>query len=173
MIRGKDPDQRVGQRRLVSVLFDTDRGTVFFLAFLVFTTFVVPILTVSRLGRLAVALSFFLTLTFGALATIQARFLKFLVLAISVSALATDVISEFAPSHGFFEIDTTLKLACLSILVVMTLKRIFRPGSVNAYRVIGGIAGYLLIGYTWMFAYRLLVYEYPAAIHFTSARRIL
>ena len=60
---------------------------VFFLAFLVFTTFVVPILTLSRLGRLAVSLTFFLTLTFGALATIWS-----------------------------FEIDTTLKLACLSML---------------------------------------------------------
>ena len=42
MIPGNDPDQRVGQHRLPSVLFDTDRGMVFFLAFLVFTTFVVP-----------------------------------------------------------------------------------------------------------------------------------
>jgi voltage-gated potassium channel len=169
MIRGEDPDQPGGQHRPVSIFFGTDRGMVSFLAFLVLTTFVVPIFTLSQLGRIAVSLSFLLTLTFGALATIQDRFLKFLVVAITVSALATDLIAEFEPAYASFEIATTLKLVCLSILVVMTLKRTFRPGPVNVYRVIGGIAGYLLIGYVWTLAYRLLIHEYPAAIHFASS----
>ena len=43
----------------------------------------------------------------------------------------------------------------------MTLKRTLRPGQINGYRVIGGIAGCLLIGLTWTFAYQLLVH-FPA-----------
>jgi hypothetical protein len=48
----------------------------------------------------------------------------------------------------------------------MTLKRTLRPGRVTEYRVIGGIAGYLLIGFTWTFAYQSLVQQVPGAIHF-------
>jgi hypothetical protein len=33
----------------------------------------------------------------------------------------------------------------------------------------GGVAGYLLIGVTWAFAYMLLVEEVPDAIHFPSS----
>jgi hypothetical protein len=61
-----------------------------------------------------------------------------------------------------------LRLVCLSILVFMTLKRTLRPGPVTVYRVIGGIAGYLLIGYTWTFAYQLLLQQAPGAIHFAA-----
>jgi hypothetical protein len=32
----------------------------------------------------------------------------------------------------------------------------------------GGIAGYLLIGFMWTFAYQLLVQQIPGAIHFDS-----
>src|SRR5207247_5911220 len=34
--------------------------------------------------------------------------------------------------------------------------------------VMGGIAGYLLIGITWAFAYQLLLQLVPAAIHFEN-----
>ena len=50
----------------------------------------------------------------------------------------------------------------------MTLKRTLRRGPVTGYRVIGGIAGYLLIGVTWAFAYQLLVEQAPDAIHFEA-----
>jgi len=39
------------------------------------------------------------------------------------------------------------------MLVFMTLNRTLRLGPVTVYRVIGGIAGYLLVGYTWTYAY--------------------
>jgi hypothetical protein len=48
----------------------------------------------------------------------------------------------------------------------MTLARAFRPGTFTGYRVIGGIAGYLLIGYTSAYAYQLLLQFVPGAIHF-------
>ena len=50
----------------------------------------------------------------------------------------------------------------------MTLKRTLRPGPITVHRVMGGIAGYLLIGYTWTFAYQLLVQQLPGAIHFSA-----
>ncbi len=141
---------------------------VFFLAFLALTTIFVPMVTLSRVGRIGLALIFVLTLISGAFATIQQRIAIYLVVGLAMSAFAVDFIGEFAPSYSLPALDTTLKLACLSILVFMTLKRTLRPGPVTVYRVIGGIAGYLLIGYTWTFAYQLVIQEAPGAIHFEA-----
>jgi hypothetical protein len=63
-------------------------------------------------------------------------------------------------------LDTALKLVCLTILLFVTLKRTLRPGRVTVFRVIGAIAGYLLIGFTWTFVYQLLVQQVPNAIYF-------
>jgi ion channel len=48
----------------------------------------------------------------------------------------------------------------------VTLERTLRAGWINGYRVLGGIAGYLLIGLTWTFAYQLLIQQAPSAMHF-------
>ena len=141
---------------------------VFFLAFLVLTTIFVPMVTLSFLGRIALALIFVLTLISGAFATIQQRIAIYLVVGLAMTTFAVDCIGEFAPSYSLPALDTTLKLTCLSILVFMTLKRTLRPGPVTVYRVMGGIAGYLLIGYTWTFAYQLVVQQAPGAIHFEA-----
>ncbi len=141
---------------------------VFFLAFLVLTTIFAPMVTLSQLGRLVLSLIFALTLIFGAFATIQRRIVTYLVVALTMSTLAVDLIAELAPSHSLPALDSTLKLACLAILVFMTLSRTLRPGPITVYRVIGGIAGYLLIGYMWTFAYQLLVQQEPGAIHFEA-----
>src|SRR5262245_23482108 len=144
-------------RQHVSIFFGRDRGMVFFLCFLTLTAIVLPMVALSQLGRLALSLTFALTLILGAFATIQRRIVIYLVIGITISTFAVDLISELAPAHGLPAVDTTLKLVCLSILVLMTLKRTLRSGPVSVYRVAGGIAGYLLIGYTWSFAYQVLV----------------
>jgi hypothetical protein len=58
-------------RRLVSVFFGKDRDMVFFLAFLVITTIVLPMTTVSECGLVALAFIFALTIISGAFATIH------------------------------------------------------------------------------------------------------
>jgi Ion channel len=139
---------------------------VFFLGFLVLTTIVLPVVTLSQVGRLALTLAFALMLIFGAFATIHHRAVIYLVVGLTIATLAVDLIAELGPSHGLTVLDTALKVVSLSILLCMTLKRTLRPGRINGYRVIGGLAGYLLIGLTWTFAYQLLVQQAPSAIHF-------
>ena len=141
---------------------------VFFMAFLVLTTIILPMITLSRLGRLAVALAFLLTITLGAFATIRHRIFIFAVAALTVGTFAMDLMVESNPSHRLAAVDTTMKVACLAVLVFMTLNRTLRPGRVTRYRVAGGIAGYLLIGFTWAFGYQLLEQTVPGAIHFES-----
>jgi hypothetical protein len=105
----------------------------------------------------------------GAVATIRHRLLMYLVIAVTVLEFTADLIVEFNPLLGHWGLDTALKVSGMAILVVMTLKHTFRPGPVSVHRVMGGVAGYLLIGLTWAFGYRLLMQERPDAIHFQSS----
>jgi hypothetical protein len=139
---------------------------VFFLAFLVLTTIILPTFNHSQLGQLALSLWFALALILGSLAVIRHRIITYFVIGLTISTLAVDVIAVIAPSRGLLSLDSSLKLACLSFLAFMTLKRTLRPGRVTRYQVAGGIAGYLLIGLIWVFAYQLVVQGAPDAIHF-------
>ena len=57
---------------------------VFFLTFLVITTIFVPMVTLSKSGRFALALVFGLTIIFGACATIHQRLVKYIVAALAI-----------------------------------------------------------------------------------------
>jgi hypothetical protein len=145
-----------------------DRGLSFFLAFLVLVTIFVPMVRLSRFGRIGLGLMFALMLFSGAVAAIRKRILMYLVIALTVLEFTADLIVEFNPSLGHWGWDTALKISGLTILVVMTLKHTFRPGPVSLHRVMGGVAVYLLIGLTWGFGYKLLMEERPDAIHFQT-----
>ena len=139
---------------------------VFFLGFLVLITIIVPMITLSQVGQLGLSLVFALTLILGALTIIRHRIVIYLVIGLTVSTFAVSVINVISPSQSPAVVETSLRLACLSILLCLTLERTLRPGPVTVYRVVGGIAGYMLIGLVWTFAYQLLVEQAPGAFHF-------
>lgn len=143
-----------------------DRGLSFLLAFLLIIVIFVPMVPLSRYGRIGLGLTFGLMVFSGAIATIRNRVLVYLVIALTILTLTSDLIVEFKPSLGYWGWDSALKVAGLAILVVMTLKQTFRPGPVSLHRVMGGVAAYLLIGVTWAFGYKLLMENRPGAIHF-------
>ena len=145
-----------------------DRGLSFFLAFLVIMTIFVPMVGLSRPGRIAVDLTFALMLVSGTIATIRQRMLMYLIIVLTILEFTADVIVECNPSLRQWDWDTVLKVSGMAILVVMTLKQTFRPGPVSVHRIMGGVAAYLLIGVTWAFGYKLLLEEVPDAIHFQS-----
>lgn len=155
-------------RRAVSIFFSRDQGMVFFLSLLVLVTVLVPIIELSPSGRLILSLVFTLILISGAFTTIRHRLLTGLVILLAVSTLALSVIAELNPRYMSPVVETALKLVCLSILVSMTVRQTVRPGPVTGYRVMGGITGYLLIGYTWAYAYQLVTERVPNAIHFVT-----
>src|ERR1700728_2970806 len=145
-----------------------DRGLSFFLGFLVLMTIFVPMFRQSRPERVVLDLTFALMFVSGAIATIGQPIVMFLIFGLTVLEFTADLIVEFRPSLIQWDWDTALKVLCMAILVVMTLKQTFRPGPVSVHRVMGGIAAYLLIGLTWAFAYKLLMEEIPDAIYFQT-----
>jgi hypothetical protein len=145
-----------------------DRLLSFFLAFLVLMTIFVPMVGLSRAGRIAIDLIFALTLLSGAIATVSKRILMVLIIVLTALEFTADLIVEFNPSFSFEGWDTGLKVFGMAILAVMTLKQTFLPGPATVHRVMGGVAAYLLIGVTWAFGYKLLMEEIPDAIHFQT-----
>jgi hypothetical protein len=145
-----------------------DRLLSFFLAFLVLMTVLYPMIGPSRPGRIVIDIIFALMLLSGAIATLDKPVLMALIITLSVLEYAADLFVEFNPAFSFRGWDTGLKVAGLTILVVMTLKQTFLPGPVSVHRVMGGVAAYLLIGVTWAFMYKLLMQEVPDAIHFQT-----
>src|SRR5271154_3144311 len=82
----------------------------FFLAFLVLMTIVVPMLGLSRPGRIAIDLTFALMLLSGAIATIKKRLLMFLIVALTILEFTADLIVEFDPSFSPRGWETALKV---------------------------------------------------------------
>lgn len=146
-----------------------DRGLSFFLAFFVLIAIFVPMIRLSRSGRMGLDMVFAFMLFSGAVATIRQRALMYLVVALTVFQFVADLIVEVNPSFAHAGWNTALKVSGMAILVVMTLRHTFRPGPISVHRVMGGVAAYLLIGLTWAFGYQLLLEERPDAIHFQSA----
>ena len=125
-------------------------------------TIFVPMVGESRPGRIAIDLTFALMLLSGAIATVHRRMLMYLIIALTILEFTADLIVEFNPSFSPRGWDTALKVFCMAILVVMTLKQTFLlPGPVTVHRVMGGVAAYLLIGVTWAFGYKLLMEDDP------------
>jgi len=146
-------------------LWVEDRDLSFLLAFLILIVIIVPMIPLSRSGRIGLGLMFALMVFSGAVATIRQRGLMYLVIALTILELVADLTVEFRPGMGHWGCDTALKIGGLAILVVMTLKQTFRPGPISLHRVMGGVAGYMLIGLTWAFGYKLLMEKRPEAIH--------
>lgn len=146
-----------------------DRGLSLFLGLLVLITVFVPMVQLSRSGRIGLDLIFALMLFSGAIASIRNRVLIYLVIILTVLEFTADLVVEFNRWLSHSGWDTALKISGMAILAVMTLKHTFRPGPITVHRVMGGVAAYLLIGVTWAFGYKLLMEECPAAIHFQSS----
>src|SRR6202050_5442099 len=159
-------DKRINRR--LPGFWREDRLLSFFLAFLVLMTVFVPMVGMSRPGRIAIDLIFALMLLFGVLATRDKRMLMYFIIALTILEFTADLIVEFNPSFSPRAWDTALKVFCMAILVVMTLRQTFLPGPVYVHRVMGGVAAYLLIGVTWAFGYKLLMEMIPGAIHFQT-----
>jgi hypothetical protein len=138
-----------------------DRGLSFFLGFLVLLTIFVPMVRLSRPGRIGVDLVLASMLFSGGVATIRDKILMYLVILLTALEFAAVLLVEFNPSLGHLSLDTGLKVSSMAILVVMTLKQVFRPGPISVHRVMGGVAAYLLIGVTWAFGYKLLMEARP------------
>jgi len=80
---------------------------VFFLAFLVLTTIVLPVVALWQAGALALSLAFAVMINFGAFATIRHRVAIYFVVGLTIVTFGVNLLAEFGPSNGFATVDFT------------------------------------------------------------------
>src|SRR5271155_3830663 len=77
-----------------------DRLLSFFLAFLVLMTIFVPMVGLSRPGRIVIDLTFALMLLSGAIATVYKRLLMYVIIVLTALEFSADLVVEFNPSFS-------------------------------------------------------------------------
>lgn len=141
-----------------------DRGLSIFLALLLLHVFVVPAL-VGRMaiGRFVSDLFISLLLIAGAVSVSQQRRRLIIVSMLTVLALVVRWTHWLVPAANLAFYAELASMATLTLLMVIVLAQVFRPGPVTGHRVRGAVAVYLLIGLIWAFAYELIAYQDASA----------
>lgn len=68
-------------------------------------------------------------------------------------------INVFSTSTFIFYADFLLTIATFGLVVILVLMRVFEPGPITKYRVIGSIVVYMLLANIWSVAYMFLFEE--------------
>lgn len=141
-----------------------DRGLSIFLALLVLHVFVMPALTGRTLiGRLAGDLLLSLLLLAGVVSISQRRRLLLLATICTLTAVVVRWTHWLVPAADLVFYADLASMATLSLLAIVVLAQVFRPGPVTGHRIRGAVAVYLLMGLIWAFAYELIAYQDAAA----------
>lgn len=141
-----------------------DRGLSIFLALLVLHVFVMPALTGRTLiGRFAGDLLLSLLLLAGVVSISQRGRLLLLAAIFTLTTLVVRWTHWLVPAADLVFYADLASMATLSLLAIVVLAQVFRPGPVTGHRIRGAVAVYLLIGLIWAFAYELIAYQDPAA----------
>jgi hypothetical protein len=139
-----------------------DRGLSVFWALLVIAAFVLPPLLPPGSGRTVVGdLVYALVLISGVLALARRRLARALLMPVAVITLAVELVSWVQPVSEPWVQGTGLLSLLLLLVVVLGLT--LRGGPVTFHRIQGAVAGYLLLGMIWAYAYSLVALLRPDA----------
>jgi len=76
-------------------------------------------------------------------------------------------VSVFRPTPFVLLVDIVFTIATFVLLIVLVLKKVFEPGPITGYRVIGSIVVYMILANLWSVIY-LFIYEHiPGAFQIT------
>jgi len=81
---------------------------------------------------------------------------------------ATHVIYHLQPNVALQRADTALSLLFCSTITGLMLVQVFRAGPITLYRIEGAVTLYLLVAYSWAFAYQLVALSDAAAFNFPA-----
>src|SRR5258705_2411353 len=147
-----------------------EHGLTAFLVLLILVLFCAPVVGLRPWERLLFGLIFSLTLLSGAIVTSGNRKLTAVIGVLVTANLALHWAAVYRPELTYPILETALGLCCMAAFVGVTMTQVFRSGRVDAQRIIGAIAAYLLIAWTWAFAYRLVNEISPGAIVFDPTK---
>jgi hypothetical protein len=99
----------------------------------------------------------------GLLTITQGRLIRLLAASLVTASITVRWLTLLAPSHRLLIADSFLALCYAVCFTVVVLRMVYTNGPVSAHRVRGAIAAYLLLGFLFSAAYRLLNYMVPGS----------
>ena len=141
-------------------MWGNDSGlAILFILLLVVDFFLVPIYSDDRVVRLVVKLFWAIFLFTGIQVITKDKKRALMLYAIPVLQIiagAADVVTDNV-TIGF--VNALLRMACFLLLIALVLARVFQPGPVTAYRIVGSVAVFILLANFFAETYFLL-YNY-------------
>jgi hypothetical protein len=156
-------------RRLIrktTSVWEREEGFSLLLVLLVANLFLAPLLRDGFPGlAIATAALSFLLFVVGALVVAKTVWGALSVAVLAGSAIALEMVRQIDASDPLAK--WRLVAACLTfgVFALVTLARVFSPGPVTSYRLVGAVVAYLLVGLTWACAYEFLASVHPTAFH--------
>lgn len=156
-------------RRLIhktTSVWKNEEGAALLLPLLVAAIFVAPLFK-DWLPGLAAAGTGLLVLLFvvGALVVSKNAWAAIAVSLLAGSAVALQVSYEISGTDTFAPWRLGLSGLTLGLFTAVMLARVFAPGPVTSYRLVGAVVAYLLVGLTWAYLYDLVEVLRPGSFH--------
>ena len=149
----------------VGRLWSTDEGLTALLVLLVLHLFVLfPLSERVPAARFLLELVFSLILISGATAVTRRRGTAWAVSAFAVTSLLVQWAYRLTGSAALLPCVIASALAYCALLAGVVFTQVARGREVTSHHIQGAIAGFLLLGMAWAFAYRLLQFFDPHAI---------
>ncbi len=145
-----------------------DHSLTALLAYLVIDVFVLLPFKLSLVGDVLNAVIFSMILVSGVFAVSVRAHFKVTIVALATITFIVHWLHLFSSSFAVETIDISLSIIFLSTLALLVVWRIFQGGHVSFHRIQGAIAVYLLIGWIWSDAFRLIFLFDPNSFIFPS-----
>lgn len=147
-----------------SEAWSRDWGLTAFLALLVIMAFIIsPLGTLTEFGQVLISVFFSLLLIAGVAAIAEKKASTLLATIFVLVIVALRWMTHLISSPWLATVSALSFIIFLVFLAVVVMRRVFGKGPINLHRIQGAIAGYLLLGLIWAFAYDAILIQIPDA----------
>ncbi|MBF0523539.1 MAG: two pore domain potassium channel family protein [Deltaproteobacteria bacterium] len=155
--------------RLTRRFWSSDAGLTALLILLFLDIFIFYPIVTGTFGKILIQGCFFLIIVSGVRAVVETPVWGRLVLALGGTGLVCGVITFAYPWRSLEVSSTIIEVAFIALLIVVILTHVFREGHIDAHRIAGAVAVYLLIGVLWGKLYSIVAMLSPKAFNFTQS----
>lgn len=154
-------------------VWEQEEGLSLLLALLVGSLFVAPLLrdAFPVLAAVSTALLFLLFVV-GAIVLARTTWLAIGSSVLAAAAISLEIAREIAgPSAALEPWRIVATAATFALFTGVTLFRVFSPGPVTSYRLVGAIVAFLLVGLTFAYVFDGIELFRPGSFHFPAAAK--
>lgn len=152
-------------RRAFARFWSEDRGLTLLLVLLVLVILAGgPLSRLGLLGETVLGALFTAMLVSGVAAVSGRHWVGRTVLSVAVVAIGMEWASHWSPTPGVRAAAALGEFGCVLILATLVFQKVLGAGSITMHRIIGSVAGYLLLGIAWGELYRFLSIVLPGSL---------